>query len=80
MATAARLAGGAGKVLAPFCQTLMLEWNTMGKTPNEKIADKLIALFSDSRIGIVDWQHYIPFYITQQNKQIISMFHFIFND
>ena len=44
----------------------------MGKTPNEKIADKLIALFSDSRIGIVDWQHYIPFYITQQNYQIIA--------
>ena len=44
----------------------------MGKTPNEKIADKLIALFSDSRIGIVDWQHYIPFYITQQNSHIIA--------
>jgi hypothetical protein len=44
----------------------------MGKTPNEKIADKLITLFSDSRIGIVDWQHYIPFYITQQNYQIIA--------
>jgi hypothetical protein len=44
----------------------------MGKTTNEKIADKLINLFSDSKIGIVDWQHYIPFYITQQNVHIIA--------
>ena len=38
----------------------------MGKTPNEKVADKLISLLADGLTPTADWRLWIPRYITDQ--------------
>ena len=44
----------------------------MGKSSNEKIADKIVALLADGRISQTDWRHFIPLYVTEHNKMIIA--------
>ena len=44
----------------------------MGKSPNEKIADKIVELLADGRISQADWRLSIPFYVTSHNKMIIA--------
>ena len=44
----------------------------MGKSSNEKIADKIVALLADGRISQTDWRLSIPFYVTSHNKMIIA--------
>lgn len=44
----------------------------MGKSPNEKVADKIVELLADGRISQADWRLAIPFYVTSHNKMIIA--------
>lgn len=50
----------------------MLEWDTMGKTQIESVADKIVALLADGRISQADWRFWIPREITYNNKMIIA--------
>ena len=50
----------------------MLEWDTMGKTQIESVADKIVALLADSRISQAEWRLWIPRKITDHNKMIIA--------
>ena len=50
----------------------MLEWDTMGKSRIESVADKIVALLADGRISQADWRLWIPREITNHNKMIIA--------
>jgi hypothetical protein len=50
----------------------MLEWDTMGKSQIESVADKIVALLADGRISQADWRLWIPRRITENNKMIIA--------
>jgi hypothetical protein len=50
----------------------MLEWDTMGKSQIESVADKIVALLADGRISQADWRLWIPRRITEHNKMIIA--------
>ena len=55
-----------------FCQTSMIEWDTMGKSQTESTADKIVALLADGRISQAQWRLWIPRRITENNKMIIA--------
>jgi hypothetical protein len=44
----------------------------MGKSQNENVADKIVALLADGRISQADWRLWIPRRITEHNKMIIA--------
>jgi hypothetical protein len=44
----------------------------MGKSQSESVADKIIALLADGRISQSEWRHWIPDYITSNNKMIVA--------
>ena len=50
----------------------MIEWDPMGKSQYERVADKIIALLADGRISQSEWRHWIPDYITSNNKMIVA--------
>jgi len=50
----------------------MLEWDTMGKSQTESVADKIVALLADGRISQSQWRLWIPRRITEHNKMIIA--------
>ena len=50
----------------------MLEWDTMGKSQTESVADKIVALLADGRISQAQWRLWIPRRITEHNKMIIA--------
>jgi hypothetical protein len=50
----------------------MIEWDTMGKSQIDSVADKIVALLADGRISQADWRLWIPRRITDYNKMIIA--------
>jgi hypothetical protein len=50
----------------------MLEWDTMGKSQTESVADKIVALLADGRISQAQWRLWIPRRITENNKMVIA--------
>jgi hypothetical protein len=50
----------------------MIEWDIMGKSQIDSVADKIVALLADGRISQADWRLWIPRRITDYNKMIIA--------
>ena len=50
----------------------MLEWDTMGKSQTESVADKIVALLADGRISQAQWRLWIQRRITENNQMIIA--------
>ena len=50
----------------------MLEWDTMGKSQTESVADKIVALLADGRISQAQWRLWIPRRITENNQMVIA--------
>ena len=50
----------------------MGEFRKMAKSRNESAAEKIEGLLADSRISAVDWRHWIPSRITDNNIAIIA--------
>jgi len=44
----------------------------MGKSQAENVADKIVALLSDSRISQAQWRLWIPRRITENNKMAVA--------
>jgi len=44
----------------------------MPKGKNERVAEKLIDLFSDNRMTLADWKFFVPSYIFNHQTSIIA--------